>query len=299
MTNEASEREAFETWLRREYPLSWALMTAHETALMRDAWKGARAAAPAVHAPPQKIAAIIELLHTQDNRITAHPLFAVQQKRIVYGLHEDYASELRWVDDDGECSQEDANLYDAKRENGDPLPGGVRRLGLIEQWEFVTGCMTEQGCKDFIACNGHNLKQPRIYAYSGYRNAEFIAVREWLMSLYAAAPTAAQAVPTDGEALPRKCLYCDREMLAGSECLSKAQSENCMGTAGVPAIDYSKPAWPLHGMTAEEIRAAEPPYMDAAERRKRKGASGVGGRDSDTPAPSHADGPSAPKTGES
>jgi hypothetical protein len=51
MTNEASEREAFETWLRREYPLSWALMTAHETALMRDAWKGARAAAPAVHAP--------------------------------------------------------------------------------------------------------------------------------------------------------------------------------------------------------------------------------------------------------
>jgi hypothetical protein len=52
MTNEASEREAFEAWLRREYPLSWALMTAHETALMRDAWKRARAAAPAVQAPP-------------------------------------------------------------------------------------------------------------------------------------------------------------------------------------------------------------------------------------------------------
>jgi hypothetical protein len=132
---------------------------------------------------PPKIAAIIERLHTQDNRITSHPLFAVQQKRVIYGLDENYATEHRWVDYDGECSPEDANLYDAMRENDEPLPDGARRLGLIEKWEFVTGCMTEQGCKDFIACNGHNLNEPRIYAYSGYRNAEFIALREWLMSL--------------------------------------------------------------------------------------------------------------------
>jgi hypothetical protein len=46
MTNEASEREAFEAWLQREYPLSWARMTAHETGLMWDSWQ-ARAALPA------------------------------------------------------------------------------------------------------------------------------------------------------------------------------------------------------------------------------------------------------------
>jgi hypothetical protein len=40
------EREAFEAWLQREYPLSWALMTAHETGLMWDSWQ-ARAALPA------------------------------------------------------------------------------------------------------------------------------------------------------------------------------------------------------------------------------------------------------------
>jgi hypothetical protein len=40
------EREAFEAWLQREYPLSWARMTAHETGLMWDSWQ-ARAALPA------------------------------------------------------------------------------------------------------------------------------------------------------------------------------------------------------------------------------------------------------------
>jgi hypothetical protein len=54
------ERAAFQAWLRREYPLSWARMTAHETALMRDAWKGARAAAPAVQAPAGYVTAIAE-----------------------------------------------------------------------------------------------------------------------------------------------------------------------------------------------------------------------------------------------
>lgn len=144
---------------------------------------------------PPKIAAIIELLHTQDNRITAHPLFAVRQKRIVYGLHEDYATEHRWVDGDGECCEEDAKRYEAMDETGEEIPDGVRRLGLIEKWEFVTGCMTEQGCKDFIACNGHNLNEPQIYAYSGYRNAEFIALREWLMSLRPAAPSTGAPTP--------------------------------------------------------------------------------------------------------
>jgi hypothetical protein len=72
----------------------------------------------------------------------------------------------------------------------EPLPDGVRRLGYIEVWEFVTGCLTEQGCKDYIACNGHNLREPRIYAYGAYRNAEFIALRKWLMGLRGSAGNA-------------------------------------------------------------------------------------------------------------
>jgi hypothetical protein len=45
------EREAFEAWLQREYPLSWARMTAHETGLMWDSWQ-ARAALPAAQPEP-------------------------------------------------------------------------------------------------------------------------------------------------------------------------------------------------------------------------------------------------------
>ena len=44
-------------------------------------------------------------------------------------------------------------------------------------WVFATACFTEQGCKDYLAANGHNLKSPRVYVYSGYRNAEWIALR--------------------------------------------------------------------------------------------------------------------------
>lgn len=121
---------------------------------------------------PPKIAAIIERLHTQDNRITTNPLFAVQQRCRIYGLNADYRDGVVWMDDEGiefaEC---------------DSVENGCREVGYRDTWEFVTGCFTEQGCKDYIAANGHNLREPRIYAYGSYRNAEFIALREWLMSL--------------------------------------------------------------------------------------------------------------------
>lgn len=120
---------------------------------------------------PPAIAAIAERLHTQDNRITAHPLFAVQQKRRIYGLDADYRDGTVFIDDEGiefaEC---------------DSVEHGCREVGYRDTWEFVTGCFTEQGCKDYIAANGHNLNEPRIYAYGSYRNAEFIALREWLMA---------------------------------------------------------------------------------------------------------------------
>ena len=122
--------------------------------------------------PPQ-IADIIERLHTQDNRITAHPLFAVRQKRRVYGVDSGYCDDAEWVLD-GET---------VHVEPGEEPPGGARRVGYLDKWEFVTGCFTERGCKDYIAANGHNLNEPDIYAYGSYRNAEFIALREWLMSL--------------------------------------------------------------------------------------------------------------------
>lgn len=128
-----------------------------------------------------------ERLRTQDNRITQHPLFVVQQRRRIYGAedqlgedgHEWYET-AEWeripVDEAAELERK----FDIFRE----VPDGYTRVAYADTWEFVTACFTEQGCKDFIAVNGHNLKDPRIYADSGWRNAEWIAIREYLMGLY-------------------------------------------------------------------------------------------------------------------
>lgn len=123
---------------------------------------------------PDTIARIIESLHTQDNRITESPLFAVQQKLRVYGVDADYRDGFEYANEVGETCEE-----------GDK---SAREVGYVDHWEFVTGCLTEQGCKDFITINGHNLHEPRIYAYGSYRNAEFIELRKWLMSLRTITP---------------------------------------------------------------------------------------------------------------
>jgi hypothetical protein len=54
-----------------------------------------------------------------------------------------------------------------------------------KHWDFVTACFTEQGCKDYLARDGHNLKEPRIYAAGSYRNSEWQAVRNYLAALAA------------------------------------------------------------------------------------------------------------------
>jgi hypothetical protein len=124
------------------------------------------------------------LLHTQDNRITAAPMFAVQQKRRVYGIDTEYEPLIAWTNDEGsEASPEDAARFETAYDHDcDAEQEGYRRIGYHEYWEFVTGCFTEQGCKDYLARNGHNLNEPRIYAYGTYRNEEWKTIRDFLMS---------------------------------------------------------------------------------------------------------------------
>lgn len=120
------------------------------------------------------------LLRTQDNRITAHPMFAVQQKVIDYGYDEEYGDVYEWInpaEDFREADPVEHTELDRKDDNCEPI-GSWRKLYYKERWEFVTACFTEKGCKDYIKANGYNLKEPRIYVYSGYRNQEWIYLRE-------------------------------------------------------------------------------------------------------------------------
>lgn len=123
---------------------------------------------------------ISENIRTQDNRATSHPLFAVMQKReIVVDGDYDHDRIVWWHSDGYEASETKRRrlelLHDDSRDTGE-----WRRLAVKEINEFVTACFTEQGCKDYLDANGHNLRYPFIYVFSAYRNAEFIAIREWM-----------------------------------------------------------------------------------------------------------------------
>jgi hypothetical protein len=156
---------------------------------------------------PAEILAIIERLHTQDNRCTQTPMFAVQQKRVIGGMDHGYEDRWVWVNGDSEeiHDEEEIQRLDALHESGS-TPLTARRVGCLDTWEFVTGCFTEQGCKDYIQWDGHNLNEPRIYAYGTYRNREFGVLRDWLMSLRpapasdASANSPAPAPTVDGKA---------------------------------------------------------------------------------------------------
>ena len=87
-------------------------------------------------------------IETQDVASTSHPIYVVQQCRSLRGVHPD-------ITDSG-----DVNL-----------------------WEYVQPFFTLKGAERYIEDNRHNLRQPRVYIYSAYRNYEWQAIRKMLLSL--------------------------------------------------------------------------------------------------------------------
>lgn len=124
-------------------------------------------------------------LHAQDNRITDQPLFIVQRKRRVTGLDPNYTDSVVWLsaDEGVEADAEEAGRLEAKYQETLEEPEDWIRTGFRDEWVYVTGCFTEQGCKDYLAANGHNLGETRIYADGSYRNGEYRAVRDFLMAI--------------------------------------------------------------------------------------------------------------------
>lgn len=127
---------------------------------------------------PDSFGIIGENIRTQDNRITSDPMFCVYQKReIVVDADYDY-DRIVWVDEDGnEANKLQSRRLELLHENFREPPEKWRRVAVKDIDEFVTCCFTEQGCKDYVAANGHNLRLPFIYVKSGFRNAEYIGIR--------------------------------------------------------------------------------------------------------------------------
>ncbi|HEL4007302.1 TPA: ead/Ea22-like family protein [Escherichia coli] len=133
---------------------------------------------------PDSFGIIVENIRTQDNRITSDPMFCVYQNReIVVDADYDY-DRIVWVDEDGnEANKRQSRRLELLHENFREPPEKWRRVAVKDIDEFVTCCFTEQGCKDYLAANGHNLRLPFIYVKSGSRNAEYIGIRNWLAGI--------------------------------------------------------------------------------------------------------------------
>ena len=147
----------------------------------------------------QVIADMATVIRSQDNRCTAEPVYVVQQRRRLVGFDPIYTdTDHVWISDGDVVSAETraAMLQDflKEREEGDKDLDveddeavdealGLDKTAYVDQWEPVQSFFTERGADAYIQANRHNLKEPRVYVDSAYRNPEWQAIRRYLMAL--------------------------------------------------------------------------------------------------------------------
>lgn len=132
-------------------------------------------------------------LRTQDGMATAHPMYAVQEKVVVYRVAPDEGDGWEWhspQDPERTPGQAEAVELYRKMRAGEPTPG-CERVGYRITWQVVTVCLTREGALDYLRNNGHNLTEPRVYVLSGWRNREVQMLRHYFLELYQQHRTAA------------------------------------------------------------------------------------------------------------
>lgn len=127
---------------------------------------------------------ITERLRAQGNRATDAPIFAVQQRKRIYGLDPDYCEQTVWVraDEHNEITDPE-EIAELEQMESDGISDEFRRkVGYVDEWEFVQPFFTSDAAHAYIIENGHRLCDPRVYAYDSYRNYEWRAVRDDLLT---------------------------------------------------------------------------------------------------------------------
>jgi hypothetical protein len=136
-----------------------------------------------------------ENLRSQDNACTANPIFVVQQRRRVYGFDPGYSNNVVYMHDEGfevseEERQEEYGEALAEADEDEDFPDfedwceeNYTLTAYQDFWDNVQPFFTRAGAEEYVRINGHNLKDPRVYVDSAFRNAEWQAVRELLMSM--------------------------------------------------------------------------------------------------------------------
>lgn len=127
--------------------------------------------------------AIGERIISQDNQCTAFPMFLVQQRHRLYGFDTRWVGDVGWLRDGEEVDASETQALEEKWGDSEDEPAELTRTGFVDEWVFVTCCFTQAAADEFIAVNRHRLTDPRVYVDSAYRNQEWNAVREHLLTL--------------------------------------------------------------------------------------------------------------------
>lgn len=132
-----------------------------------------------VQAVLQKILPLLavtgERLRTQDNRCTSNPMFCVQEKVTIYGMDPRWSDDIVWIEiDDG--------VREIKPPRNRRETDRVQKSAKKSYWHTVMAAFTQEGCKEYLALNGHNHRgETRIYVESWNRCPEMVAIRSALM----------------------------------------------------------------------------------------------------------------------
>ena len=120
---------------------------------------------------------LINRIDNQDNRVTAQPLqflFQIKRTMVVDGdynydeIHYYHPILERSYPSYEKClTVLKENGYDEKEQED------IRKLYIKHYWETSQAFLTEEGVKDHIRLNKHNLREYRDYVVHAFRNPEF------------------------------------------------------------------------------------------------------------------------------
>lgn len=132
-------------------------------------------------------------MRTQDNRITADPIFMVRQRKRIYGMDQDYAGDdyvwsdkeanelIVYSDEELDAWIEKENTVGFQDEKCKWSRDDFEKIFYVDVWEDVQPFFTEVAANQYIVANRHNLTDPHVYVKCAYRNWEWQLLREFLM----------------------------------------------------------------------------------------------------------------------
>jgi len=133
----------------------------------------------------EELKRIVARLSDQDNRATSDVFFIVYEKEEVL-VPEGYGDFHKYVDLSDDCNEatpEQAAEFDKIIQDCEELPDGWERFEISIKPKFVQAFFTEEGAKNYLKINGHNLREPYIYGDSLFRNNEMLTLKACLPAL--------------------------------------------------------------------------------------------------------------------